>query len=239
MDDGQVWMWRYTPPMFSFGESVLGGLIGLVIGFILAWTFDSGNTELIRSQSGWDGWRFVAIWVSLVPLAGILLITLTKDLTAIWRGAPIDYGKLFMGEVLFGAGIAITQWLILRAWHYTFPGWILMTTLGWSLGFVASTFGAQYFGAFFEPGFGLIFISPIVTASIGQCFCLRQSLLRSVFWIVANAGAAIFSRTILQEYRSYMPSNIDSYIMWVLIGLALALLLRKPRMKNLPVLTTS
>mgnify|MGYP001818442127 FL=1 len=122
-----------------------------------------------------------------------------------------------IGLVPSGVAIAFLQWLVLKQRIHKAWRWIVVSILGWSLGWVISL--AAY-------SMGLDFVNGIVigfTTGAAQWLILRREIHWSGWWIAVSAVAWAAGISLLPGIM------LSGTIAGLITGIAFGLLLRSPK----------
>jgi len=115
--------------------TTLGWAVGLALGieFVIGAAVGILQWIVLRPLVREDGWWIPASAAGWAGGAALVTLVLRPQ-------SPV------LGPVVIGAGIGVAQWLVLRWQVYRAWWWILLSTLGWTLGMLG-LLGASLVGA--------------------------------------------------------------------------------------------
>ncbi|MCJ7536902.1 MAG: hypothetical protein MUO57_15340 [Anaerolineales bacterium] len=154
----------------------------------------------VQKQDKFD-WAFWFLWILATALGWFL-------------GGVLLSG---IGLVPSGVGIAFLQWLVLQQRIHKAWRWIIVSVIGWSLGWGISLFAYSM---------GLDFLNGMligVATGAAQWLILRQEIQWSGWWIAVSAVAWAAGISLLPGVM------LSGTIAGAITGIALELLLRNPK----------
>ena len=191
------------------------------------------------------GWRFWQQWVlantcgaAVGGLAGLKVIIAICQLLAGWRACTAGWTA---GLVVCWAVVAAMQGLVLRR-HISLAGrWVLASTLGWTMVWVAGlavtlAVGEHKFWMMWGP-----LLNPVVAAAHGavggamQWLVLRRQISRAGWWVLASTvgwlvplvvGGAVGGALGLENWPMLFPAL--AVLSAAITGIVLVWLLRQP-----------
>jgi hypothetical protein len=153
-----------------------------------------------QNETAFD-WAFWFLWILATALG--------------WFSGGVFLSGI--GLVPSGVAIAFLQWLVLKQRIHKAWRWIIMSLIGWSLGWGISLFAYSI---------GLDFVNGMVigfTTGAAQWLILRHEVHWSGWWIAVSAVAWAAGITLLPGIM------LSGTIAGVITGSALGLLLRYPK----------
>lgn len=189
------------------------------------------------SQLKWSkiGWSFVVAWALFVPIGQSIsrgLVTILFGNLLNLPNSPVSYLLLFLVNSLIGAGIGLTQWFLLRSWHYKNGWWILATSFGWAVGVLVDAFTMPFFARssplFLILSRVMLLSLPGIVVGIPQWLLLKQIVLRAFLWILISAGAWIGTSLFVTFISDPTYLTLVPTIAFGISGIGLVWLLRHP-----------
>lgn len=152
------------------------------------------------------GWGSVTLWIISIVIGGFILAGGNGLILGLLIRVPVE-GPGFSTAWLFGligtvsgtvAGlvIGVGQWLAIRGWVNWSGDWVKASIVGWAIAGGVGAFLGWALGNLNVEGIGDVGIpAAIIAASVGlgfgQWLFLRNWLLGSGWWILANTLACI------------------------------------------------
>jgi uncharacterized integral membrane protein len=150
-----------------------------------------------------------AKWILASGLGVVLGLFVGLNVAWIWSASVLDTSEALVAHLVSGGvvglAVGIAQWLVLRRHVVRTRGWILVSTMGMSLGFVVSAllgfpvlrdmdFSMGFELPSWETGAAFSFAlgGPVVGGligvgvGIGQRLILRRKVLRARWWMLAS-----------------------------------------------------
>jgi hypothetical protein len=181
---------------------------------------------------GWDFW-FQWVLASTIGVAVLLALILA---VAMLVGAIV--GREAEDKVPFvpfiGFSFGIMQWLILRRYMPRAGWWVLVSTLGWILGFgvlaLADKFAQNLVTSAIQPEVSALvfFLAAGVSVGILQWLVLRRHMLQAGWWVLANVvGWGILGLIVGKSLDRFTDLAAMAAVPPAITGAVLVLLLRQ------------
>ncbi|MBD2206141.1 protein kinase [Calothrix sp. FACHB-1219] len=242
-------------------------VFAMITGGVLVWLMRESavNTSQPQvmipppSQPELVGWGFWRQWVLLNSLGGSLGFTIGIPIAALILYVTTGYSdgeyysqrdfvQLGVLITLESALLGITQWRLLRRWHFSQDArWLLLTAVGV---FFGTPLGFAFGYGFYSSG--QEFVSPFAGLLMGgaflgmlQWFVLRRSFSQTGWWVLANAlgitlggivsvFVAVALRTDPNDHVSlslFVTTALGFAVFGMITGGALIWLMRQPAAK--------
>jgi hypothetical protein len=179
------------------------------------------------------GWDFWFQWV-LASTIGVVVLFALIFAVAMLVGAIV--GGEAEDKVPFvpfvGLSFGIMQWLILRRYMPRAGWWVLVSTLGWILGFgvlaLAGKFAENLVPSAIQPEVSALvfFLAAGVSLGILQWLVLRRHMLQAGWWVLANVvgwgilgliiGKSLDRFTDLAAMAAVPPAITGAVLVWLL-----------------------
>jgi hypothetical protein len=181
------------------------------------------------------GWDFLLQWV-LVSTIGV------AALLALFFAVVMLVGAIVGGEAedkvpfvpFIGFSFGIMQWLILRRYMPRAGWWVLVSTLGWILGFgvlaLADKFAENLVTSAIQPEVSALvfFLAAGALVGILQWLVLRRHMLQAGWWVLANVvGWGILGLIVGKSLDRFTDLAAMAAVPPAITGAVLVLLLRQ------------
>jgi len=193
-------MWSYYGVVeVILGNIVVGAIIGATQWLTLRNRIPNARWLVPANALGWVGNALE--WVGI---NGILsCISASNFFAGVMFGGVMTEGMAYevgglIGLFVIGTVIGLAQWLVFRH-HFKRAGWwwILVTALGWTVGYFVSWSLLEAIGwttfERFEAGTTTALVMSGTIAGIFQWLLLRQEVPKAGWWIIANLAGWIGS----------------------------------------------
>jgi hypothetical protein len=178
---------------------------------------------------GWDFW-FQWVLASTIGVAVLfaLILAVAMLVGAIVGGEAEDKVPFVP---LVGLSFGIMQWLILRRYMPRTGWWVLVSTLGWILGFgvlaLADKFTENLVTGAIQPEVSALVFFLAAGASVGilQWLVLRRHMLQAGWWVLANVvgwgilglivGKSLDRFTDLVAIAAVPPAITGAVLVWL------------------------
>ncbi len=184
------------------------------------------------SSVGWDFW-FQWVLASTIGVAVLfaLIFAVAMLVGAIVGGEAEDKVPFVP---LVGLSFGIMQWLILRRYMPRAGWWVLVSTLGWILGFgvlaLADKFTENLVTSAIQPEVSALAFFLAAGASVGilQWLVLRRHMLQAGWWVLANVvGWGILGLIVGKSLDRFTDLAAIAAVPPAITGAVLVLLLRQ------------
>jgi len=246
----------FALPQDVMGFIVVGTIVGVSQWLALRKLISNTSRLVLANVLAWGGIGILE-WIVLETTSSYSITSngvIIKDLSSISvkrMGMAYEVGGL-IGLFVIGTVIGLAQWLVFRH-HFKRAGWwwILVTALGWTVGYFVSWSLLEAIGwttfKRFEAGMTTALVMCGTVAGIVQWLLLRRETSKAAWWIVANLtswiaisilGKVIFGLADRFNYLAVVYIQVPTYSLsldilgaavGILTGAALVWLLRQPR----------
>jgi len=182
----------------AIGFIVVGTIIGVSQWLALRKLISNASQLVLANVLAWEGIGILE-WIGL-EMTSSYSITST-GVTIKIMGMAYEVGGL-IGLFVIGTVIGLAQWLVFRH-HFKRAGWwwILVTALGWTVGYFVSWSLLEAIGwttfERFEAGMTTALVMCGTVAGIVQWLLLRRETSKAAWWIVANLTGWIASVVVI------------------------------------------
>jgi len=185
----------------AIGFIVVGTIIGVSQWLALRKLISNASQLVLANVLAWEGIGILE-WIGLEMTSSYSItstgVTITSTgVTIKIMGMAYEVGGL-IGLFVIGTVIGLAQWLVFRH-HFKRAGWwwILVTALGWTVGYFVSWSLLEAIGwttfERFEAGMTTALVMCGTVAGIVQWLLLRQEVPKAGWWIIANLAGWIGS----------------------------------------------
>jgi hypothetical protein len=177
----------------AIGFIVVGTIIGVSQWLALRKLISNASQLVLANVLAWEGIGILE-WIGLET-------TSSYSISVKRMGMAYEVGGL-IGLFVIGTAIGLAQWLVFRH-HFKRAGWwwILVTALGWTVGYFVSWSLLEAIGwttfERFEAGMTTALVMCGTVAGIVQWLLLRRETSKAAWWIVANLTGWIASVVVI------------------------------------------
>jgi len=114
--------------------------------------------------------------------------------------------------VSIGVAVGSAQWILLRRRLDYSEWWVLLTTIGWVIGYIAAIFPKSSISA---VALGTIYAPPAV--SMMQWLVLKRSVSRAAWWILIVSiagGLGVYAGGLLADRWWYLLADIWTFLLF-------------------------
>jgi hypothetical protein len=196
----------FALPQDVMGFIVVGTIVGVSQWLALRKLISNTSRLVLANVLAWGGIGILE-WIVLETTSSYSITSngvIIKDLSSISvkrMGMAYEVGGL-IGLFVIGTAIGLAQWLVFRH-HFKRAGWwwILVTALGWTVGYFVSWSLLEAIGwttfERFEAGMTTALVMCGTVAGIVQWLLLRRETSKAAWWIVANLTGWIASVVVI------------------------------------------
>jgi hypothetical protein len=196
----------FALPQDVMGFIVVGTIVGVSQWLALRKLISNTSRLVLANVLAWGGIGILE-WIVLETTSSYSITSngvIIKDLSSISvkrMGMAYEVGGL-IGLFVIGTVIGLAQWLVFRH-HFKRAGWwwILVTALGWTVGYFVSWSLLEAIGwttfERFKAGMTTALVMCGTVAGIVQWLLLRRETSKAAWWIVANLTGWIASVVVI------------------------------------------